>query len=326
MRRLSLIGVIAAFSVASFALGAGTRATLALFTDRESSASTFGSAACFTDDVGAPTVDSAVISKTVPYLAGSIRQGSAYHVYANVTALLGTVSRVTADVRALTPGEYIAPLSAGSYSIGGVSYGFRSAQLVAQSPMAEGAYNYSISVADDGMRCRTASSTVTIDNTPPSGTNVEPINNGGGGGWGNPEPGDVIEFSFSERIDPESVSTGWTGASARNVVVRITENGSNDMLTVWDATNTTQLPLGAVDLAQDYVAATVTFGASGTPSTMTQSGTTISVTLGTQAGTTNKVTSSATAVWTPSSAATDAAGNGCSTAPVNESGVYDRNF
>lgn len=325
MRRLRVLTLLAAFSVASFALGAGARATMAVFTDPQTTnPSSYTTIGCFADDPAAPTIPSTVIGKTTPYLAGSLRAGMAYYVYANATAGSGgAVERVIADVRSLTAGEFLVPLKAGSYTAGGVAYDYRSAALTAASPLTEGGYSYSVSAGDVSLNCRTATSSVMIDHTPPTGTDVQP--NNGSGTSGRPDQGDTIVYTFSETIEPESVSSGWTGGS-RNVVVRIADNGNNDLVTVWDATNTVQLPLGTTDLTNNYVSTNTTFGVSGTPSTMVQSGTSISVTLGTQAGTTRTVNPASVASWTPSAAATDAAGNGCSTAVVTESGSNDRNF
>lgn len=325
MRRMRAIALLAAFSVSSFMLGVGAHVTSAQFSSQRSTDAAYGTIGCFVDDTDAPTIPSTIISKTTPYLGGAIRQGSAYYVYANVTAGIGgTVARVTADVRTLTAGEFLVPLSAGSYSVGGVTYGYRSAALTAASPLAAGGYTYSVSAADDSSRCRTASSSVTVDNTAPTATDVQPLNSSGGKN-GEPEAGDTIVYTFSEVIDPETISAGWTGTS-RNVVVRITNSGTNDVLTVWNATNTTQLALGSVALGGDFVQADTTFGASGTLSSMVQSGTSITVTLGTPSSTAARETATVTAVWTPSSAATDAAGNACTTTSATESGSADRNF
>lgn len=325
MRRLRVLTLLAACSVASFALGAGARATIAVFTDPQTTnPSSFTTAGCFANDPAAPTIPSTVIGKTTPYLAGSLREGMAYYVYANATpGTGGAVERVSADVRSLTAGQFLVPLTAGSYTAGGVAYGYRSAALTAASPLTQGGYSYSVSAGDVSRNCRTATSSVAIDHTAPAGVDVQP--NNGSGTSGRPDQGDSIVYTFSEVIDPHSVSSGWTGAS-RNVVVRITDNGNNDLVTIWDATNTVQLPLGTTDLTNNYVSTNTTFGASGTPSTMVQSGTSITVTLGTQAGTTRGVNAGSVASWTPASGATDAAGNGCSTAAVTESGANDRNF
>ena len=75
-----------------------------------------------------------------------------------------------------------------------------------------------------------------------------------------------MTLTFSEVIDPESVLAGWTGA-ATNVVVRITNAGGGDVVTIRNAANTAQLPLGSVDLTgTQYVTADRDFGATGTAS------------------------------------------------------------
>ena len=71
------------------------------------------------------------------------------------------------------------------------------------------------------------------------------------------------------------------------VVVRATgTGGSKDRLTIYNATNTTLLPLGTVSLNRpDYVNAAMTFGLTGTHSTLTMTGSTLTITLGTPSGT-----------------------------------------
>jgi hypothetical protein len=74
-----------------------------------------------------------------------------------------------------------------------------------------------------------------VDNTPPTGTNVE-ATNAAGGTAGRPEAGDVIAYTFSEPLKPSSVLAGWTGA-ATTVTVRAA-NGTPDTFTVYNAANT----------------------------------------------------------------------------------------
>ena len=103
------------------------------------------------------------------------------------------------------------------------------------------------------------------------------------------DQGDTITFTFSEPIDPSSIVAGWDGTGSTNVVVRLTDNGplDDDRLEVYNATNSSRLSLGVVDMGRgDYVRATIGFGsvyygATGTPSTMTISGNTVTVVLGT---------------------------------------------
>ena len=321
MRHMGRPALIAAVAIASFALGSGTRSTVALFTDDAVTTASYATGACFTNDAAAPSINSSLIAKTTPYLGGSTHEGGSYYVYANIGA---GATRASADVDSLTTGTYMAPMTSGSYTVAGVAYNWRTDALTVESPLAAGSYAYSVATGDAALRCRTASATATVDNTAPAGSNVQP-NNATGGTAGRPDPNDTLVFTFTEQIDPESVLSGWTGA-ATPVVVRITDNVSADAVTVWNSTNTVQLPLGSTNLADNYVTTNVTFGASGTASTMVQSGTSITITLGTQAGTTRTVITNRTAVWTTSAGPTDAAGNASTSVTVNEGGIADRNF
>ena len=129
-----------------------------------------------------------------------------------------------------------------------------------------------------------------------------------------------------ESTPPQSVLAGWTG-TATNVVVRITNNAGGDLLTIRNAANTAQLPLGSVNLIGTlYVAANRDFGATGTASTMVQSGTTITITLGTPSGVTGTQVAAGTMAWTPTVTMTDRAGNTCQTTVANETGAADVEF
>ena len=108
----------------------------------------------------------------------------------------------------------------------------------------------------------------------------------------------------------------------------------DDKLTVYNSTDSSQLPLGSVDLgAADYVGGLsggeiARFGATGTASTMVMSGSTITLTLGTASG--QAATTAAAAglpmVWTPSTSAYDRAGNAALTTVATESGAADKEF
>ncbi len=179
----------------------------------------------------------------------------------------------------------------------------------------------------------------TVDNTPPATADVQTTNAGTNG---LAEAGESLILTFSEPIEPASILAGWSGA-ATNVVVRISDNGllglplGNDSVQVWNATNSTVLPLGTVDLGRgDYVAGllggNVRFGASGTASTMTMSASTVTIVLGTYNATAivdpARTTAGGigTAAWTPAVGANDRAENAISTAAVTESGAADKEF
>ena len=125
-----LAALLAILSLTGFVAGLGAGDSLALLTDSESVAGVFTTAASF--DTVPPTVASSVVSKTVPYVPGYITQGGTYHIYANVTdggASPSGVSTVTANTSSFDTGMTAVALVAGSYSIGGVAYNYRSAQL-----------------------------------------------------------------------------------------------------------------------------------------------------------------------------------------------------
>lgn len=314
-----------AVSLGGFLAGGGARTSFALLGDQETTVATFSTAACFSGDSVAPSVSSTVISKTVPYLPGYIRQTGTYYVYANVTdggCVPSGISTVTANVSTVTTGQTAVALVAGSFSVGGVSYTYRSASLTANTTLAEGLNAYTITSTDVATNSQTQSGYgVTVDNTRPTGTDIQTAN--GGATVGKPELGDTVTLTHSEMIDPQSVLAGWTGTST-NVVVRITQNTGGDLLTIRNAANAAQLPLGSVNLiGTAYVTATRDFGATGTASTMVQSGTTITITLGTASGATGTQAATGTMTLTPSATATDRAGNTCLTTVANETGAAD---
>ena len=319
-----LIAVLLALVVGGYLAGGGARATLALMSESNARNATLTTAASF--DTVAPTVSSSVISKTTQYWPGFVKQAGTYFVYANVTdggAAPSGVSTVTANVTNITTGQTAVALLAGSYTIGGVAYNYRSASVTATNPQAAGSKSYTITASDvAGNSVTTSGFSVTIDNTAPNGTNVQTTN---AGTAGRPETGDTITLTYSEVIDPETILAGWTGAST-NVVVRIT-NATGDTVTVRNAANSAQLPLGSVNLVgTGYLTTTRDFGATGSPSTMVAAGNTIVITLGTASG---AVTTQATAnnmTWVPSATATDRAANACATTTATESGGLDLDF
>lgn len=156
------------------------------------------------------------------------------------------------------------------------------------------------------------------------------------------EAGDSLVLSFNEPIEPASILAGWNGA-ATSVVVRINDNGllglplGNDSVQIWNVANSAALPLGTVDLGRsDYISGllggSVRFGASGTASTMTMSGNTVTIVLGTYNATPildparTTAGGNGTATWTPVATPYDRAENTMSAAAASESGVADREF
>ena len=234
-------------------------------------------------DSGSSNTDN--ITKVItPTFAGTAEAGATVKVFDGVTQIgTGTAT-------------------GGSYSIAtaGIGTGSRTITATATDPA--------------GNTSGTNSSlTVTIDTGAPSASAILTTNKTPGGTAGKAEAGDTVALTYSEAMSPASMLSGWDGSS-RNVTVRITDGGgsSNDVLSVWDTTNTNQVPVGTIDLgAKVYVTGDVSFSAS----TITLSGSgVVTITLGTVSDSTKvaTITNQNKATWTPSSTATDLAGNSAS--------------
>ncbi len=277
--------------------------------------------------VDAPKVTASVIAKSNGGRAGKIRQGGTYYVFANVSGSGSPptgLASLTADVSTVTTGQTAAPLSNGSFTVGGQSYNYRSAVLTANATLSEGSKAYTVRLTDSGGTVTNSNYSVTVDNTRPTATDVQ-TTNVSGGTTGRAEPGDTMTLTFSEQMEETSVLAGWSGA-ATNVVVRL-NNSTTDTVTIFNASNATQLPLGTINLARtDYTASSRTFGATGTPSTMVMSGNEVTLTLGTASGSVTTAAAASAMTWTPATGATDVAGNTAQTTSATESGASDLNF
>ena len=69
----------------------------------------------------------------------------------------------------------------------------------------------------------------------------------------------------------------------------------------------------------------MTFGLTGTPSTLSMSGSSLTITLGTPSGTPTVAAAAANASWTPAVGAPDVAGNGAATTTYTEADL-DNDF
>jgi len=291
-------------------------------------------------DFVAPVITATAIGKAQGGATGFVKQGGAYFVYANVAADTGNpasgIASVKANVEAVTSGQTAVTLTAGSYTAGGVSFNYRSAELAVTNPLAAGSKSFNVTAADVAGNARTLEGSVTADNTPPQATDVQTTNAGTNG---QAAQGDTIIFSVSEPLEPESILAGWDGTTATNVVVRIFDNGllglGNDALQVYDSTNTTLLPLGTVDLGRaDYatglLGGAITFGVGATASKMTMSGNSVTIVLGTYAPAGLAIRGTAlgngTMTWTPVATPFDRAANAMSTTAVTETGTADKDF
>jgi hypothetical protein len=277
-----------------------------------------------------PTVAASTVAKTAGGVVGTIKQGGAYYAYANVTDSGSPASGVTsvkANLSSITASQTAATLTAGTYSVGGVAYNYRSAAITAKNPLAAGGVPYTVTPTDAAANSSIQTGfSVLVDNTAPAGADVQTTNVAGGTA-GKAELGDTLTLTTTEPIDPNSVLAAWSGA-ATNVVVRITNGGTgNDLLTVRNAANAVQLPLGSINLGRiDYVTTTVNFGATAVASQMSQAGNTITLTLGTPSAAATTAAAASALAWTPAAGATDAAGNATLLSVAAEAGAADLDF
>ncbi|MGH2594788.1 MAG: hypothetical protein ACRDH7_02355 [Actinomycetota bacterium] len=284
------------------------------------------SAAITVVDTTQPVVSAAVINKTLGNKPGFVKQGGTYFVYANATDTGSTasgISTVTANVSNVTTGSPAVALTTtgGPFTVGGVSYAYRSASLTASNPVVAGAKSFTVTATDVSGNSGSFTGSVTVDNTVPTASDVQTANKAGGIA-GRAEINDTITYTFSEPIDPNSILAAWTGTSTA-VTLRLNNVGGSDTVTVFDSGNTVQLPFGTVALGRtDYVGANRTF----TGSTMVMSGSTITITLGTASGATTTAAGTGTMTWTPSTTPTDLAGNACTATVATETGAADAEF
>ena len=258
------------------------------------------SAAITVVDTTLPVVTASVINKTAGDRPGFVKQGGTYFVYANANDTAGTtgthvVSTVTANVTNITTGSTAVALTTtgGPWTVGGVSYAYRSASLTASNPVVAGAKSFTVTATDASGNTGGFTGSVTVDNTVPTASDIQTTN---AGTAGRAETGDTIIYTFSEPIDPNSILALWTGASTL-VTLHLNNVGGSDTVTIFNSANTAQLPLGSVALGgTDYVSGNRTF----TNSTMVMSGSTITITLGTRTGgATTTPAANTTMVWTP---------------------------
>ncbi len=282
----------------------------------------------------APNVSASAIAKTAGGTAGYIRASGTYYVYAAVTetgAPPSGIGSTTANVNTITTGQTAVPLVAGSYTAGGISYGYRSAQLTAKATLAAGPLAFSITATDVAANSATVPFSVTGDNTVPSAFDVQ-ATNVAGGTLAMPELGDTLTLTYSEVMDWTTILAGWDGSTTTDMRLRLVNGGGNnsDYLEAYTSAQV-MLPLGTVylnnkDLLNGAAGVYVEFGATGTPSRMTVNGAAISFVLGTPSGAVLIANTAAAMTWTPSTGTTDRAGNAMSLTTRTESGASDKDF
>ena len=191
--------------------------------------------------------------------------------------------------------------------------------------VADGSYDFR-AIATDAAGNQTTSAVIasgTIDNTVPVATNVQATN--GGAMANRPDAGDTLILTSTETLSPQSIFSSWDG-TATAVSVRFVSNSSDDEVQVY--TGATRWNLGLIDTNEDFVAPTyMAFNSS----TISQSGSVITITLGGTAVATGgsffrSPPGSAAIQWTPVALATDLAGNPISTTRITETGTFDADF
>jgi len=163
-------GYKSASKTAGAAIPAGPTAFTVTATDKAANATV--STGSVTVDATGPTVSAVAIANTTTNTPGWVRASGAYIVYANTTDPAG-ISTVKANVSTLTSGQTALSLSActTSCTVGGVTYGWKSASKTAASTLAAGAVSYSVTATDLVSNTTTSNATVTADNTAPSAAN-----------------------------------------------------------------------------------------------------------------------------------------------------------
>jgi hypothetical protein len=183
--------------------------------------------------------------------------------------------------------------------------------LTAATFPADDTYTMVVRATDTVGNVSTSSRAFVIDRTKPIAAGVTTTN---ASTLRKLDLGDTFTLTWNEAINPASIIAGWNGTGSQPVVVRATNANNNDKLTVYNASNTTLLPLGTLGLKRsDYVTASMTFGLTGTPSTLTMSGNSVTITLGTPNGTPTVAAAAGNMSWTPATGAADLAGNASAT-------------
>ena len=188
----------------------------------------------------------------------------------------------------------------------GVTYNYRSAQLTASSGLSAGSKSYSLALADSAGNTESQSFSVTVDNGPFKGSDFE-TGNSCGGTEGKPEKGDTVSFEFNNAPD------------AKLDRLRLERQRHESGHRLDHQQRRQRRPRGQRGddrqhraERQLHVESTATFSAS----TISLSGSTVTIVLGAASGSIKTDSGKSKAVWTPSASNYDLAGNACSTSNV----------
>ena len=200
-----------------------------------------GGAVSSSTDWVAPTQSSAVLAKTTTGTpsggTGAVRQGGTYRIYATATDTNSGIASVTANVASLTAGQTAVAMTAGSYTVGGVTYNYASAEMTADASLSEGAKSFSIVATDQASNARTTSYSATVDNTVPSASMTDP-------------------GAYLKGTVTLGATASDTGSGLESLKIRIAPTGTSTWTTVCTTTtspascplNTTTLTDGGYDV------------------------------------------------------------------------------
>jgi chitinase len=184
----------------------------------------------------------------------------------------------------------------------------------------DGTYSVRVVTTDNaGVQVIGSTYQIVVDNTPPAGSSITTGNVGTAGRLSN---GDWIRLTWTEPIAPASILAGWNGTQ-QAITVRVRNSGSNDEMHFYSGATQLNLVLSATDLklGGNFVSNDTVFNAN-----MTQSGSSITVTLSSWVSGTLQTAAAGTITWRPSAAALDLSGKPSSTAMVTEGGAADQDF
>lgn len=276
-----------------------------------------------------PNISAAIVQKAQGGAIAKLRPGESFYIYAKITDSGNPPSGVgtsQANVGSIATAS-TAALHAGSWTVEGTAYNYRTDALTAKSALAAGSYAWSIKASDAaGNGPTTANESVAFESSAFTGTDFRTAD--GAGNTGLPQRGDRMIFDFNRAPEPDSILPGWDGTSTA-VDVKLVDgglyglSGAADLIAaVDDAGN--PIGLGYVTLNGDYVASgrIVTFAAS----SMVLDGSTVTITLGQPDLAARDDGHNRTPVWSPGDSAIDQYGIGLTASPVTQSGWARRQF
>ena len=121
-------GFRSALLTANASLSAGAKTYTITGSDLAGNSTTSGTFSVTVENT-APTVTAVAIQKSTGGTAGVVRRNGTYYVYANAADTGGSgLESVTTNVNGLTPGQTAVTMSAGSWTVGATTYGFRSSR------------------------------------------------------------------------------------------------------------------------------------------------------------------------------------------------------